>query len=331
MTDSNELEHWLDQLDRWEAAGSIHRRRLRRAFGSAEDCLAGNPERLLHSFSRIGIWASGVSADLRSGEISSDELQQHLEKLGEFGSFAFHRWDEAGECQAHFQSILHGELIPNFCSDPLRGFDATGFRAGAIGIADVDARDFLRAWAGGLIQHQGRGLYRAPKSAASEQFFWSGPKRSNPRTFTLWLEPIITVAALARLHWDHHWPLDLIGTQSSDWAFDLVAFQAGNETEEIAGEVKKTVSELDTLVREMCQFGENPDSPAPSAGVSLNAFRKVAALRTRRAPIFWAVGPGGYSSVFRVEYSPGGHVLLDPVSHDALAFENSWEQVHRDG
>ncbi|MEH6792468.1 hypothetical protein [Parasphingorhabdus sp.] len=118
-----------------------------------------------------------------------------------------------------FYQILTDRLIPEFCSDPNRGLDVAGFQQKSIKVAEEDARYFMMAWNAGLIEHQGRGLYRAPNSAASEQFFWSGSRKAQPRSFTVWLEPVITVAGLARLNFDYGWPTCLIGTQSPDWAF----------------------------------------------------------------------------------------------------------------
>lgn len=319
MTDENPKD-WLHWFERW-AGGSIGRRRLHRAFWSADRCLAGDTERLLHSYSRLGIWARELSAEVQRGNIPMIELHEHLDQIAEFGDFAFQRLE--GHSPTQFEDILHDELIPHFCSDPKRGCDPTGFRnESVLRIAYPDARDFIRAWEGGLLQHDGHGLYRAPKSSAAEQFFWTGPKHSKPRTFTLWHEPIITIAALGRLHWNYGWPANLIGTQSSDWAFDLVAFRPNCETEHIAGEVKKTVSELDMLVGFMEQYGSDPDIAAPPSGKALNAYRKVAALRARRAPIFWAVGPSGYSAVYRVEYDEKCRIALQVADDDVLQFKS---------
>lgn len=223
--------------------------------------------------------------------------------------------------RAEFERVLDNELIPQFCADPGRQCDKSRFRRESIRVAEIDARDFVRAWRGGLIKHQQRGLYRAPKSAASEQFFWTGPKLPVPRSFTLWLEPIITVASLARLHWDFGWPADLIGTQSSDWAFDLVGFRSGSENEYLAGEVKKSAAEIDQLVEFMRQFGRDPSIGVPTSPKACNAYRKLAALRARRAPIFWAIGPGGISRPYRVEYAPEAMVNLVPADEDVLRFE----------
>jgi hypothetical protein len=167
----------------------------------------------------------------------------------------------------------------------------------------------MKAWHGGLISPVGRGLYRAICSAAGEQFFWEGPKRLEPRSFTLWLEPIITVAALARLHFDFGWPVDLIGTQSIDGAFDIVAFSPFRRANEhIAGEVKKSEAEVEMLLLLMQEFGREPLIVAPTFGRQRNAYKKMAALRARNPPLFWAVGPAGYSRVFKLHYLNGGLV-----------------------
>jgi hypothetical protein len=94
-----------------------------------------------------------------------------------------------------FKDRILGDLLPTFCNHPSRGWGCEGFKEDWKNVSEKDAADFLLALDAGLIEHQGRGLYRAPKSMASEQFFWSGKKSALPRPVTLWVEPIITVAA----------------------------------------------------------------------------------------------------------------------------------------
>src|SRR5690349_9926108 len=103
---------------------------------------------------------------------------------------------------AAFEDRILNELLPIFCNDSSRGWGCDGFRNEWHKVSEVDAQDFLRGLDNGLVEHVGRGLYRAPKSLASEQFFWSGRKNTHPRLVTLWIEPIITVAVLSRLHFD---------------------------------------------------------------------------------------------------------------------------------
>ena len=94
------------------------------------------------------------------------------------------------------------------------------------------------------------------------------------------LEPIITIAAVARLHLDYSWPIECIGMQSADRAFDVVAYDP-NETEVcIAGEVKPTSKQLDTLVANMKKCfarGEDDDCLATSRK---NGHRKELSLCT---------------------------------------------------
>lgn len=318
MMCSVSIERWLASTDEWGSA-SIHRSRLLRALYSANQP-SNDPRKPLHSFSRLGIWAKGLSDGLRTGEIADGELDEQFKKLAEFGELAFTAWMTESDFQGSFRKLLHDELIPQFCSDPLRNCDVNGFQHGTAHVADIDVLDFMRAWTGGLIHHEGRGLYRASRSAASEQFFWTGPRKSTPRTFSLWHEPVITVAALARLHFDFMWPKSLIGTQSCDWAFDLVAFPHESDCEQIAGEVKKSVAEVETLIRLMKEIGSNPELAAPLPGKALNAYKKVVGLRARKAPIFWAVGPNKCSHVFHVHYTAEGCVTLQTTTADALRY-----------
>lgn len=319
MADETEIELWLEDLERWSDQ-SVHRMRLHRAFAPAKECFAGNSERLLHSYSRLGIWANKFAEDADSGALSIEEIRDQLVKIAEFGKFAFQQFSQEISYQVQFDLVLQNELIQDFCSNPARNYNSDGFRINAQIVTEADARDFLRAWKGGLLQHRGRGLYRAARSAATEQLFWDGPKSSNPRTFTLWHEPIITFAALARLHWDFGWPANLVGTQSSDWAFDLVAYRRDDDCEHIAGEVKKTNREIDALILNMKEFGANPDVPLPSGGKLRNAYKKISGLKARRAPVFWAVGPDNYSLVFQVEYGSGGVVMLHRTDDAILRF-----------
>ncbi len=221
-----------------------------------------------------------------------------------------------------FKDRIVGDLLPTFCDDPSRGWGCGGFKEDWKNVTEKDAADFLLALDAGLIEHRGRGLYRAPKSLASEQFFWSGKKCIFPRPITLWVEPIITVAVLSRLHFKWGWPKDLIGTQSRGWEFDVTAYRASDpSTEYVACEVKKTVAELDELVELMQRFSTDRDAvDTLKSSREKNAFRKLKGLQARRAPIFWAVGPGGANNVFRMTYADGGAVIFNSASDDALTY-----------
>jgi hypothetical protein len=98
-----------------------------------------------------------------------------------------------------FMSLLEQTLIPDFCSKSTRNMNPSGFSANLTRLSEIDMADFLRGWEAQLLRHIGKGLYRAPQSGASEQFFWSGLKANSPRTFTIWIEPIITLGVLARM------------------------------------------------------------------------------------------------------------------------------------
>lgn len=219
--------------------------------------------------------------------------------------------------------MLFDRLVPEFCSDPRRQCDVSGFRAESIQVSEYDARHFVRALDHGLVDHQGNGLYRMPNSATCEQFFWEGPTAANPRRFTLWLEPIITIATVSRLHFEFGWPKALIGTQSVDWAFDVVTRLPGREGEFIAGEIKKSATEVHALVELVKAFGNEPSRSPPSSGKSRNAYKKAVALRSRQAPLFWAVGPNGLSEAFQVEYDNAQRLRLVKTTEDSLRYPQS--------
>lgn len=221
-----------------------------------------------------------------------------------------------------FEEFLREKLIPEFCSDAKRGLASSSFQNSKALVGEQDAEYFLRAIDAELISHKGRGLYIAPRSAHHEQFFWEGPVEQSPRTFSLWHEPIITVSALARLHFDYGWPKNSIGTQSKDGAFDLMAYTTDSQQEHIAAEIKKTRGEIDQLIVLMEHFGLNPHAEIPVNGKKRNAFKKIQALRLRKAPIFWALGPNGYSKIFNVLYYDDNTLTFEPTENDQLRFCN---------
>lgn len=180
----------------------------------------------------------------------------------------------------------------------------------------------MRAWELGLIEHQGGGLYRSAQSRAGEQFFSEGHKSSQERRFSLWLEPVITFAGLARLNFDFGWPKEMIGTQSVDWALDLVAFLPDQQNEFIAGEVKKTRIEIENMIDFMENFGHDPALTEPDRNFpkARNAYKKVAALRARNAPIFWALGPDRFSKVYCMKYHANASFDMILTDNAALKF-----------
>ena len=220
-----------------------------------------------------------------------------------------------------FKNLLEQTLIPDFCSKSARNMTPSGFRPPLIPLSEIDMIDFLRGWDEQLFRPTGNGLYQAPRSGASEQFFWSGRKANTPRTFTLWLEPIITLAAIARMHLDFGCPKELIESQSKPkWAFDVVGYESKSDQNPlIACEVKKSRKEIDVLINYMQLFGREPSlSSKLLKGYKKNALMKVNALRDRKLGIFWAAGPGRYEKVFSIQYSEQGVIELESVSTQVL-------------
>lgn len=222
--------------------------------------------------------------------------------------------------QDQFRNLLRETLIPDFAGAPDRNMTPASFRWDSLGFSEHDAAAFMRAWNAGMLSHYERGRYRFRESGSIEQFFSSGPKAETPRSFSLWLEPLIAVGTMHRLSFEFGWPENLIATQSSDGAFDVIAFRQSRENEFIAGEVKKSQRETERLIELMRNFGSNPEAGEPRSGPTRNAFKKVAALRRRKPPIFWAIGPGGLSYVFSVEYGPNEKIELKAIKETSLAF-----------
>lgn len=220
-----------------------------------------------------------------------------------------------------FTKRLLDELLPSFCQDPKRNFAVSGFKKESIKVAEVDARNFLRAIECGLVNDSGGGRYRCTQSKAFEQIFWEGGKLIHPRPITLWVEPIITIATIARLGLDFGWPAEVLGMQSKDGAFDFVVYGSGNMTgERIAGEVKKSRSELDELMLQLVAYGQaGATTPFSDHPKSINTFRKWAALLKCRAPLFWAVGPDDYTRPFQIEYGNDGTAIFAEVGIEQVS------------
>lgn len=209
-----------------------------------------------------------------------------------------------------FECLLESTLIPEFAGAPDRNMHVSSFRRDTLKLSEYDAAEFIRVWNSGMLNHFERGRYRFRENGSIEQFFSSGPKAKVPRQFGLWLEPVIAVGAMGRLHFDFGWPEGLIATQSRDGAFDVVAFRPGCQNEHIAGEVKKSESETKVLIKLMKKFGLEPEAIEPQSGITRNAFKKVLALRRRQPPVFWAIGPNRLNEVFKVRYFPNGQLKL---------------------
>ena len=210
-----------------------------------------------------------------------------------------------------FERRVLDELLPAFCGR--YNLTSEGFRPDWGKVSQVDARDCLAAIDNAIVIHLGGGAYRAPRSRANEYLFWGGARAVTPRPISLWLEPIITFAVLWRLHRDFGWPIALIGAQSADWAFDVTVFITEHSIEEyVACEVKKTPQEVDALINESHRLCADPELK-PKSATERNAWKKVAALRARRVPVFWVVGPNQMNLVYAVEHDEGGRLSLLPI------------------
>ncbi|MGO7658916.1 hypothetical protein [Rhizobium ruizarguesonis] len=228
------------------------------------------------------------------------------------------------DCRTKFLELLHIELIPQYCDHPSRGWGRAGFIDNSALVSEADACDFLRAIEGGLIQHVGRGLYSAPRSSAKEQLFWEFNRSAIPRTFAIWLEPVITFAALARLHFEYGWPAELIGTQSKKWEFDLVAYPTQDaENEFIAAEVKKSTNEVEKLAEHLTSLSGQGIVNVTGSHVMRNSIKKYNGLVERGANVFWIVGPAKLSYIFKVEQLGDKRIALKPSDEVSLRHSKS--------
>lgn len=224
-----------------------------------------------------------------------------------------------------FTRRLLTDWLPNFCNDQQRKFSVEGFKAESIKVSAYDAYDFIRALDHNIITDTGGGRYRMPQSKAFEQIFWEHERTIFPRPLTLWLEPVITIAAIARLHLDYGWPIEYIGTQSVKGEFDVIAFQPTDIVNEyIAGEVKKTSKEVDKLLTHMIEIGSNGSLKNNDVLDSRkNAHRKCLGLLRCKAPYFLAIGPDKDNRLFKINYDEY-IITFEKAAIDNLHWNNNW-------
>ncbi len=156
-------------------------------------------------------------------------------------------------------------------------------------------------------------------SSAKEQLFWEFEKTAIPRTFAISLEPVITFAALARLHFEYGWPAELIGTQSKKWEFDLVTYpEPGAENESVAVEVKKTAKEVEKLVEHVTSLSGEGKVAVTGTQAMRNSIKKYNGLVERGAKVFWVVGPAKQNYIFKVEQLGEKRIALIPGDEGLL-------------
>lgn len=221
---------------------------------------------------------------------------------------------------AEFRSAVLERWLPAYCHDPKRQYEIAGFRESSMRVTSVDAKDCLRAISGDLVSDGGGGRYRARKSTAFESLFWEGSKTKVPRRITLWLEPVISFASLARLHFDHGWPIELLGTQPKSWAFDIAAHcpvQTSNYR--ILGEVKKSVREAEALIDDLARMSTGEEAIA----VRANSRKKWIGLLASKPLIVWIVGPSEFSKVFAMTYPSPDSARLVEAAAEALSFSRA--------
>jgi hypothetical protein len=213
-----------------------------------------------------------------------------------------------------FAQRLYADWLPAYCRDPRRNYDPSGFIAASIKVCEADARDCMAAIDLQVVVDTGGGRFRARRSLTHEVLFWEGFKAIAPRPISLWLEPVITLAALARLHLRYSWPKESLGAQSKDWAFDLAAYGPRDGPPAILGEVKKSSRELQQLKEDLLRLS---DGGAPES-VRTNSAKKWQAVVASRPGLVWLVGPNEEAYVYQHEVTDRGCRLIE-VEPVALA------------
>lgn len=221
-----------------------------------------------------------------------------------------------------FTDRLYKEWLPSYCNAVHRCYSIEGFKPSTIeNLSEYDANWFMQALDNDLV-FESEGDFLAPRSYAKEIIFWEGSKKENPRSITLWIEPIITIGALARLNKEFGWPASNLGAQSKTWEFDLACYRGASEKEYIVCEVKKTPQEIEKLLHFMQHYSlKEVQSNEPENATERNAYRKVQGIRKTWPILFWALGPNNDSHVFEIVRSEGSEIFsLLPSPKEALTY-----------
>jgi len=228
-------------------------------------------------------------------------------------------------CRKIFAERLYSEWLPSFCNARDQGFSPDGFLGGNLEmLSETDARWFLGALDSGYVKEE-TGFFLSAASAAKEQIFWSGSTADRPRKLSLWLEPIITIGAVARLIEEYHWPQSQVGLQSkAPWPFDLVGYGMDGNSELMACEVKKRDAEIVRLIAEMHSFSKSQSlAQEPDNSSVKNAYKKVVGIRRSWPIFFWALGPAGNGQLFKIDRRSDDDIFsLLPIAHDMLHYNS---------
>src|SRR4051812_32732973 len=199
---------------------------------------------------------------------------------------------------AVFSRRVFDEWLPDFCA--VTGLDAAGFPGVPADLAEDEVSGFLRAVDMSVVERRPSARFILPQSRASIALFWEGNKATSPRQIKFARETLLSCSAAASLHLDHGWPVPLLGVESKDRAFDVVAVRPSDQLRAWIGvEVKTSLRLLERLLAEMGQciaLGRHEQDRCQVAG-----HRKYAGLAASGAPVFWAIAPG-WSPVFSVRY-----------------------------
>ena len=132
--------------------------------------------------------------------------------------------------------------------------------------------------------------------------------RSGTTVYLAWREYITQVGALATLVLDYGWPAKLVALDPRNWEFDVAGFESELPTAHmhIAGETKKTHTELSRLVDQMVAASKARLTLGELG--SSDGHKKYRGLLKERSSYFWAVAPG-VRRAFAVEYESNTAVL----------------------
>lgn len=227
------------------------------------------------------------------------------------------------EAAQKFRQRVLDEWIVDFCRARAADYQPAGLVQSTLDrVSGFDAFWFQQAVDQGLVRTEG-GFFRFPQSGSNEQIFSSGLKGQELRKTYLWVEPVITIGACARLICQFGWPAEQIGAQSeAPYAFDLVG-KSEDGDHLLVGEIKKNGRELDHLIRLM--LGYCVDSAIDESAMKQaerNALKKVKALWKLRPKTFWALGPDDYGQVFAVQYNDAQHKIeLSTLAQHGLIYQ----------
>jgi hypothetical protein len=192
--------------------------------------------------------------------------------------------DPAEELKARMRGYLDA-----WCAE--RHLDPRGFNFDRLSFEESEAWSLLRGIERQVLPVAEDGTITWPNRHAVLDYFWHGPRDSNPRAIHFARESVVVAGAVADLQIDYGYPPDRIWIETKHGTFDLAVHLGPSESDPmlIAGEAKRSERLADELVaeiRDCARRGAHEGSECPH-----RQHVKYVGLVRIRPQFLWVLSP----------------------------------------